>query len=82
MATTVTSETEHSAGGLHFKHLVLTAAGGDTTMTYTQPNLLGATKPIKTTGTQSAMNYTYVASTGVLTIVCANSDVARITLIY
>lgn len=88
MATTVNSVTSHSAGGLNFLHLKLTAGGADTSVTYTlggsvptPPIVLGA-MALKTTGTIGATNITYVESTGVLTVSCGNSDVLRVTVIY
>lgn len=90
MATTVNSVTSHSAGGLNFLHLKLTAGAADTTITYTLggaggnfPILLGSTCPVKTTGTQGGVGLAYVESTGVVTIgPVANNDVVRVTLMY
>lgn len=87
MATTINSETSHSAGGMNFKHLKLTAGAADTTCTYTFgapfPTLLGAFMPLKTTGTQGGVGGAYVEATGVVTIgPVANNDVIRVTLVY
>lgn len=87
MATTLNDERSHSAGGINFKHLKLTAGAADVTATYTFaapfPILIGGTAPIKTTGTQGGVGLAYVEATGVLTIgPLANNDVVRVTLMY
>lgn len=86
MATTVNEVMSHSAGGMTFLHLKLTAGAADTTCTYTIagfPILKGATCPIKTTGTQGGVGLAYVESTGVLTVgPVANNDVVRVTVMY
>lgn len=85
MATTLNDERSHSAGGINFKHLKLTAGGADVTVVYTFaapfPILTGV-YVVKTTGAAGANNITYVEATGVLTVSCGNSDVLRITATY
>lgn len=85
MATTVNLNESHSAGGLTFHSLKLTAGGADSSVTYTfagKPILAGVSGPFKTTGTIGAMNMTYVESTGVLTISCSANDVVRVVVMY
>ena len=89
MATTVNSVTSHSAGGLNFLHLKLTAGAADTTITYTlggvvpTPPIIYGVMVTKTTGTQGGVGTAYVESTGVLTIgPVANNDVVRATVVY
>lgn len=87
MATTLNSERSHSAGGMNFKELKLTAGAADTTVTYTFaapfPLLIGSSCPIKTTGTQGGVGVAYAEATGVVTIgPLANNDVVRVALWY
>ena len=88
MATTVNEVRSHSAGGLNFLHLKLTAGGADTSVTYTlggavpAPPIIFGAFVAKTTGAAGANNITYVESTGVLTVACGNSDVLRVTVVY
>lgn len=81
MATTVNLAQSHSAGGLTFLELKLTAGGADSSVTYTipgKPTIFGISGAVKTTGTIGAINATYVESTGVLTLSCSASDVVRV----
>lgn len=83
MATTVNEVTSHSAGGINYLHLKLTAGGADSSVTYTiadKPTLLGVTLPVKTTGSAGAVNLTYAQATGVLTASCSANDVVRLTV--
>lgn len=88
MATTVNAVTSHSAGGLNFLHLKLTAGGADSSVTYTlggvvpTPPIVLGTFVTKTTGAAGANNITYVESTGVLTVSCSANDVLRVTVVY
>jgi hypothetical protein len=85
MATTVNEITTHAAGGLNLVHLKLTAGAADTTVTFTfsgTPIMKLISAPFKTTGAIGAQGVTYVESTGVLTVQCANNDVVRITCGY
>jgi hypothetical protein len=64
-------------------YLRLTAGGADTTVTYTLPTgtkIRGLTAWNETTNAVNPASCTYVASTGVVTVPCANSDVVTVTV--
>lgn len=85
MATTINEASSHSAGGINFLHLKLTAGGADSSVTYVIagfPTIKGITLPVKSTGTIGATNVTYAQATGTVTASCAANDVLRFTVMY
>ena len=90
MAATFVELGSHSAGGMKFHHIKVTADAATAVYTFPEaaagagpPILLGLSFPFKTTGSASAMAAVYVEATGVLTMSgLTSADVFYLTAIY